>query len=293
MPSSRWTSLTGRATYVDSSIRIVWSMDELVVGWLGEDGAELDGDGLTLVSSDGPDPSSLRVMRSTRRTAIATSAITPRTGQTQLRRSSSATGTSGAAAGSTWVPSGGGTAAATTEVAAVAGLRRAPASSRPSRKRWVGSLASARRTTAARSAGTEAGRSGTGSRRWASAVATAVSPTNGRRPARHSKATTPSEYTSEAGVAVWPWACSGEKYCGVPITSPVLVSPTPSVARAMPKSVILTVRSGVTSRLAGFTSRCTMPASWAAPSPSAAWASSCWTASGVIGSPGRRSADSG
>ena len=41
-------------------------------------------------------------------------------------------------------------------------------------------------------------------------------------------------------MAVPPWACSGERYCGVPITWPVSVSDMPSVARAIPKSVILT-----------------------------------------------------
>ena len=94
-------------------------------------------------------------------------------------------------------------------------------------------------------------------------------------------------------MAVRPWACSGERYCGVPITSPVLVSPTPSAARAMPKSVTLICRSGVTIRLAGFTSRCTMPLACAAPSPSAACASSSRTASGSMGTSGRITADSG
>ena len=60
---------------------------------------------------------------------------------------------------------------------------------------------------------------------------------------------------SLAPVACLPSACSGERYCGVPMTCPVWVSATASAARAMPKSVIFTVRSGVTSRLAGFTSR--------------------------------------
>ena len=76
---------------------------------------------------------------------------------------------------------------------AVPGSRRAAANAAASGNRSAGSLDIARRTTAARSRGTSPGRSGTGSRRWASAVATGVSPTNGRRPARHSKATTPRE----------------------------------------------------------------------------------------------------
>ena len=64
---------------------------------------------------------------------------------------------------------------------------------RPSGNRSSGVFDIARRTTAASGAGTSSGRSGTGSRRCISAVATAVSATNGRRPARHSNATTPSE----------------------------------------------------------------------------------------------------
>ncbi len=61
----------------------------------------------------------------------------------------------------------------------------------------------------------------------------------------------------------------------------------------MPKSVILIRRSGVTSRLAGFTSRCTIPARWAAPIASAAWAIRSRTASGSSGRPPRSSAESG
>ncbi len=76
-----------------------------------------------------------------------------------------------------------------------------------------------------------------------------------------------------------PRACSGLRYCGVPITEPVRVSAAESPARAMPKSVIFTLRSAVTSRLAGFTSRCTIPARCATPSASPAWAiRSCTTA---------------
>ena len=61
----------------------------------------------------------------------------------------------------------------------------------------------------------------------------------------------------------------------------------PSAARAMPKSVTLTRRSGVTRRLAGLTSRCTIPAAWAAPSASAAWAEQVRATSGSSGAPGR------
>ena len=94
-------------------------------------------------------------------------------------------------------------------------------------------------------------------------------------------------------MAVPPCACSGERYCGVPMTWPVWVSAIPSAARAMPKSVILTRRSGVTSRLAGLTSRWTMPAAWAAPIASAACAIRSRTASGSIGRSGAIRAESG
>ena len=52
-------------------------------------------------------------------------------------------------------------------------------------------------------------------------------------------------------MAVRPCACSGERYCGVPITSPVWVSPMPSAARAMPKSVTFTRRSGRDEQVGG------------------------------------------
>ncbi len=69
---------------------------------------------------------------------------------------------------------------------------------------------------------------------------------------------------SVVGEAACPLACSGERYCTVPITWPVAVSGTWSAIRAMPKSVILMRPSGVISRLPGLMSRCTSPAWWAA-----------------------------
>jgi hypothetical protein len=98
---------------------------------------------------------------------------------------------------------------------------------------------------------------------------------------------------SLAPVAGFPSACSGERYCGVPTTCPVWVSAAAFAARAMPKSVIFTVRPGVTSRFAGFTSRCTMPRSCAAASASAACATRSQAVSAGIRSPPRSSADSG
>ena len=115
--------------------------------------------------------------------------MTATTAHTQLRaalvvRRTSSWRSSAAASGAiTWVARSGGTTRwRRPAVTAVAGLRSAAANASPSANRSPGSFASARRTTAARSAGTDGGRSGTGSRRWARAVATAVSATKGRRP---------------------------------------------------------------------------------------------------------------
>ena len=91
-----------------------------------------------------------------------------------------------------------------------------------------------------------------------------------------------------------PSACSGERYCGVPITWPVSVSADPLGGAGDAEVGDLDLRrSGVTSRLAGLTSRCTMPAAWAAPRASAAWASRSRRQPGSSGAPGRSSAESG
>ena len=79
----------------------------------------------------------------------------------------------------------------------------------------------------------------------------------------------------------------------MPSTSPVPVSATESAARAMPKSVTLTLPAGVTSRLAGLTSRCTIPAAWAWASASAACRIRSRTWAGSIGWSGRISSESG
>ena len=118
--------------------------------------------------------------------------------------------------------------------------------------------------------GTSAGSGGGTSRICMIATVTGLSATNGNRPARHSYATTPSEYTSLAALTLRPSACSGLKYCAVPTTIPLWVSGTVSATRAIPKSVIFTIPSCPTSRLPGFTSRCTMPARCAASSAVAA-----------------------
>ena len=63
-----------------------------------------------------------------------------------------------------------------------------------------------------------------------------------------------------------PRACSGERYCAVPITAEVCVctEEESSTARAMPKSMTLTSPVLVTMMLAGLMSRWIMPASWLA-----------------------------
>ena len=101
------------------------------------------------------------------------------------------------------------------------------------------------------------------------AIATCESPVNGRRPASASYMMMPSEYRSDLGVDPLPVACSGARYCAVPMTCPVLVSGAWSATRAIPKSVSFTRKSGVTRMLPGFTSRWTTPERWAEPRASA------------------------
>ena len=55
---------------------------------------------------------------------------------------------------------------------------------------------------------------------------------------------------------------------------------------AMPKSVILSVPSGASSRLAGFTSRWTIPAAWAASSARAPWSGDVARPARPLGRPG-------
>ena len=52
----------------------------------------------------------------------------------------------------------------------------------------------------------------------------------------------------------WPWACSGERYCAVPMIEPVsVISEAP--ARAMPKSVTFACQASSTITLWGLKSR--------------------------------------
>ncbi|MCF0097401.1 hypothetical protein B0E54_06277 [Micromonospora sp. MH99] len=76
-----------------------------------------------------------------------------------------------------------------------------------------------------------------------------------------------------AAATGWPVACSGDMYAAVPSTMFAAVNPAMLRDRAMPKSTSTTRPSALTSRLPGFTSRCTMPARWAVCRASAACAS--------------------
>ena len=85
---------------------------------------------------------------------------------------------------------------------------------------------------------------------------------NGGRPVSSSKSRQPVEYRSERASTVSPRACSGDRYCAVPMTACVcvIVAAESARARAMPKSMTLTAPVGVSMTFAGLMSRCTMPA---------------------------------
>ena len=90
------------------------------------------------------------------------------------------------------------------------------------------------------------------------AISTGLSPVNGTSPVRSSKRTIPVEYRSDVWSTGAPRACSGERYCAVPMIAPssvIWLAP----ARAIPKSVTLTTPSGSTITLWGLMSRWTTP----------------------------------
>ncbi len=72
------------------------------------------------------------------------------------------------------------------------------------------------------------------------------------------------EYRSLRASTVSPRACSGERYCAVPMTAWVwvIVADESDIARAMPKSITFTAPLSVSITLAGLMSRCTMSARW-------------------------------
>ena len=71
----------------------------------------------------------------------------------------------------------------------------------------------------------------------------------------------PVEYRSERSSTDCPCACSGERYCAVPMTAEVwvIVALASAMARAMPKSMTLTSPSAPIMTLAGLMSRWTIP----------------------------------
>ena len=70
---------------------------------------------------------------------------------------------------------------------------------------------------------------------------------------------------SDAGVTGAPFACSGDRYCAVPMIDPVsVIWLVPE--RAMPKSVTFSRPSGATTTLCGLMSRWTIPFRCAKPS---------------------------
>ncbi len=76
-------------------------------------------------------------------------------------------------------------------------------------------------------------------------MATGVGPENGTCPVTISYRQQPREYRSLRASASRPWACSGAMYWAVPTTAEVWVIDGTAVARAMPKSITLTLPSVV------------------------------------------------
>ena len=69
---------------------------------------------------------------------------------------------------------------------------------------------------------------------------------NGGRPVSSSNSRQPAEYRSQRASTVSPRACSGDRYCAVPMTACVwvMVADASAIARAMPKSITLTAPVG-------------------------------------------------
>ncbi|MBK7865300.1 MAG: hypothetical protein IPJ65_43235 [Archangiaceae bacterium] len=93
-------------------------------------------------------------------------------------------------------------------------------------------------------------------------------PSSGSAPVTASNSITPTAYQSAAGVSARPAACSGAMYATVPTISWSRAAALLwSTSVASPKSRITTCPSGVTRRLLGLMSRCTLPDSCSAISP--------------------------
>ena len=95
-------------------------------------------------------------------------------------------------------------------------------------------------------------------------MATGESPVNGGLPVSSSYSRHPVEYRSLRASTRSPRACSGDRYCAVPITWAVwvIVAWASLTARAMPKSITLTSADRVSITFPGLMSRCTIPFRW-------------------------------
>ncbi len=93
------------------------------------------------------------------------------------------------------------------------------------------------------------------------AMDTAESPVKGGFPVSISYSTQPAEYRSERISTLSPRACSGDRYCAVPTTpwDCVIVAAESSSARAMPKSMTLTMPCTEIMMLPGLISRWITP----------------------------------
>jgi hypothetical protein len=97
------------------------------------------------------------------------------------------------------------------------------------------------------------------------ATDTGLSPTKGGRPVSVSYSRQPAEYRSLRASTASPRACSGDRYWAVPTTAWVwvIVAEESATARAMPKSMTLTMSEfSQYITFAGLMSRCTIPALW-------------------------------
>ncbi len=180
------------------------------------------------------------------------------------RRPGSGAGSGAAAAGA-----GGAGMTAVTDDGRAAPTRVSVARTAPAVGRLAGSLVSSRAMIGTRGPG----------RSWprgspcttAEAVARAVPARNGGSPSTVKYSSAPSAHRSVAGVMSLPVACSGAMYDGEPTMRPVMVTRDSSRMVATPKSVSLARSPSSTRTLAGFTSRWTTPARWAASSAVSTW----------------------
>ncbi len=156
--------------------------------------------------------------------------------------------------------------------------------------RSAGSLRSSPSITGASGPARSGG--GSSSSTIARSVLSGVSWRNGELPSTAAYSSTPSDHRSDSGPGVRPSARSGARNSGEPITSPVIVRAELPSTMAIPKSVSTTRPSLASSTLAGFTSRCSTPASCAARSADSTSAPMCAARCGGNGPSASRSSAS-